>query len=71
MYLAKAVHTITFIRDIGILYNTNAPNHLPYNSVHTACCVPPQRKLTRANLCVSDISTTNRHVMFYGISYDP
>ena len=41
MYLAEAVHTIKLIRNIGLLYNTNSPNHLPYNSLHTAFCVPP------------------------------
>ena len=45
MYLAEAVHTITLIRDIGLLYNINSPNHLPYNSVYTAFCVAPQRTL--------------------------
>ena len=30
LYLAEAVRTITLIRDIGLLYNINSPNHLPY-----------------------------------------
>ena len=30
-------------RDIGLLYNINSPNHLRYNFVHTAFCVPPQQ----------------------------
>ena len=41
LYLAKTVHTITLRIDIGLQYNLNSPNHLVYNSVHTAFCVPP------------------------------
>ena len=42
LYLAEAVHTITLIRDIEVENYINSLNHLPYNSVHTAFCVPPR-----------------------------
>ena len=37
MYLAEAVHH-------AYKYNINSPNHLPYNSVRTAFCMPPQHR---------------------------
>ena len=54
MYLAEAVHTITLIRDIGI------PNHLPYNSLHTAFCVPPQHTFVCILICWHLITFDNR-----------
>ena len=43
LYLVKAFHTIMLIRDIGLYHNS--PNHLPYNSVHTAFYVPTQHTI--------------------------
>ena len=56
MYLTEAVRTITLIRDMELEFNINSPNHLTYNSVHTA-------------LCASPASTTNNSLVFPTLTF--